>query len=269
MTQATASEFGGLLKQWRAQRRVSQLDLALSANVSSRHLSFIETGRARPSRQMIMNLSDAMDIPLRDRNLLLQAAGFAPIYKSREYDDAELAMVRRSIEFMLDKHEPYPAVILDRAWNVKGANMGAGNLLARFLSAEALSSGTPNILDTLFDPEGLRPFVVDWPVLASYSLRRLIHDAAQDGPKSPSADLLKRVRERPGVKELEQDPPANVPTGPMLNMELQRGDLHLKLFTVIATFGTPQDITVEELRIETIFPADEDTKRLLENWAVA
>lgn len=266
MTQTRESDFGTLLRHWRGQRRMTQLDLGLEANVSSRHISFIETGRARPSREMVLGLAQVLEVPLRDRNALLTAAGFAPAFRARGFDDEEMAMVRQAVQFMFDKQEPYPAVLTNSSWNVLMANTGAMRLFGEFLPAEALAEQPLNMMTMLLSPTGLRPYVVNWTDLAGYMLRRLLQEIAHE-PTDEAAALLAKVRAFPDAADLIARSAVSVSGGPMVNLELKKGDLHLKLFSTIATFGTPQDITLAELRIETAFPADPATRQTLENWA--
>ncbi len=265
MTQTRECEFGTLLRHWRGQRRLTQLDLGLEANVSSRHISFIETGRAHPSREMVLSLAQVLEVPLRDRNALLGAAGFAPVFRERGFDDAEMAMIRQAVQFIFEKQEPYPAVVTNSSWNVLMANQGAMRVFGEFLEPDALANPPLNMMTMLFDPSGIRPYVVNWPHLAGHMLRRLLQEIAQE-PSEESTDLLKRIRTYPDAEALIGRSAVDVSGGPTVNLELQKDGLHLKLFSTIATFGTPQDITLSELRIETVFPADEATKEVLEGW---
>lgn len=259
------NDFGTLLRHWRGQRRMSQLDLGLEANVSSRHISFIETGRARPSREMVLGLAQALDVPLRDRNVLLTAAGFAPVFRARGFDDDEMAMVRQAVQFIFDKQEPYPAILTNSSWNVLMANNGAMRVFGAFLPPEAFAEQPLNMMTMLLSPTGIRPYVVNWEDVAAYMLHRLLQEIAHE-PTNEAADLLARVRAFPETEALTGRAGITSSGGPTVNLELKKDDLHLKLFSTIATFGTPQDITLAELRIETAFPADPATRDVLEEW---
>ncbi|MDX2267715.1 MAG: helix-turn-helix domain-containing protein [Bryobacter sp.] len=259
MPTAPSPAFPQQLKTWRSRRRLSQLDLALAANVSQRHISFLESGRAQPSRDMILQLTEALAVPLRDRNTLLLAAGFAPLYSARPLDDPHMAQVLAAVRLMLANHAPFPALALDRAWNVRLANAPFENL-ARTLGA------TPpvNLLRLFFHPNGLRPYVANWSALAPLIWCRAEReaDAADAGPlRTILAELA------PLQDPLVLRPPEDAPLLPVLPLELRLGSLSLSLFTVISTFGTPQDITAEELRIETFFPANDATAQYFHHAA--
>lgn len=260
------TEFGTLLKQWRGRRRLSQMDLALDAGVSPRHISFIETGRAKPSRAMILGIAETLAVSLRERNALLLAAGFAPAFSQTDLQSPELSMVRTAIEFTLKKQEPYPALVLDRLTNVLDANRAALNLFARFLPPETLQNPPVNVMRITLDPAGMRPYIQDWDRVARHLLRRMQHEVGAEREGNAAQQLMQELRQYPGVPELLAQPGDEVSDAPMLYLELARGNLRLKLFSAIATFGAAQDITLENLRIETVFPANGETKHILEAW---
>lgn len=260
------TEFGTLLKQWRGRRRLSQMDLALDAGVSPRHISFIETGRAKPSRAMILGIAETLAVSLRERNALLLAAGFAPAFSQTDLQSPELAMVRTAIEFVLEKQEPYPALVLDRLTNVLDANRAALNLFSRFLPPEALQSPPINVTRITIDPNAMRPHIQDWERVARHLLRRMQHEVGAEREGNAAQKLLQDLQQYPGVPELLAQPAGETSDAPMLYLELARGDLRLKLFSALATFGAAQDITLENLRIETAFPANESTRQTLEAW---
>lgn len=254
--------FGDLLRSWRERRRRTQLDLALIAGVSTRHLSFLETGRSRPSRDMVLLLAEALDVPLRERNTLLAAAGFAPVYPRRDLDAPELAQVRAAIDLVLQGHEPYPAIAVDRRWDVVGLNRAAG-LFLDGVSPEALSPA-PNAYRLSLHPGGLAPRIVNLPEVAHHLLGRLRHDAEVSGDPDLAA-LVDEVTAYPAVRGL---PSAVATRGEVvvpLRLRHPRGEL--SLFTTIATFGTPVDVTVAELALETFFPLDARTAALLARLA--
>ena len=217
-----AGGFGRLLREWRARRGMSQLDLAVEAGVSSRHLSFVETGRATPSREMVVLLARALDVPFRDRNDLLTAAGYAAIYRATSLDAPALAQARRALDFILRQQEPYPALVLDRHWNVLKVNEGSARVQALFLDAAAVATlGPPNAMRLMFHPKAFRPWIVNWEPTAASLIA------------SPA---------------------------PFLPIEFRKGDLVLRYFTTLTTLGTPHDITLQELRVESFFPADDLTR---------
>jgi transcriptional regulator with XRE-family HTH domain len=260
--------FGSRLRWWRARRGLSQLDLAGAAGTTQRHVSFLESGRTQPSREMVLRLAAALDVPLRQHNALLLAAGFAPAWRESDLAAPELAMVNQALDHMLAQQEPFPAVVVDRRWNVLRANAGAGWLTA-FLtepSPAPTSPGTVNLAEWLISPAGLRPLLVNWPEVAIYFLRGVQADAIADGTEE-TADLLQRLLAYPGVPDLSHVPALEELPSPVLAMHFRKVQTSLRLFTTIATLGTPQDVTVQELRIECFFPADEATSQLFKDWA--
>jgi len=170
------SAFGRLLREWRARRRVSQLDLAMEAGVSSRHVSFVETGRSQPGREMVLMLARVLDVPLRDRNELLMAAGYAPLYRATDLDAPALEQARRALDFMLRQQEPYPAIVVDRAWNLLKANGGAVRLVEAFADPEAASEWGGNAMRLMFHPRGFRPYIVNWEAMAAALIQWLHRD---------------------------------------------------------------------------------------------
>lgn len=255
--------FGELLRDWRRRRRLSQLDLSLSANVSARHLSFLENGRARPSREMVLQLAEELQLPLRERNLLLAAAGFTPAYPRRPLDAPEMGAVREAIDLVLRGHEPYPAIAVDRYWNIVAMNSGA-LLFARDLPAELLGP-PPNVYRITFHPRGWASRVVNYADLAHDMIARLRHDVAVSGDPELAA-LLHEVESYGTLPPTPLHPP---PASVVLPVRFRSPLGELSLFTVIATFGTPVDVTVSELAIETFFPADETTAERLRALAEA
>lgn len=258
---------GELLRYWRGIRKLSQLDLALEAEVSARHLSFVETGRSKPSREMVLRLAEVLELSLRDRNGLLHASGFAPVYRETRLDDPELAPVRRSIEFLLSRHDPYPAVLVDRHWNQLMGNRAASAIMPRFVkSAEALTPPI-NTMKLLFDPAGIRPFVVNWEELAGAMVQRLHREVAHDPGDEPMCALLDMALSADGVPDSWRAPDLGAEHPIVVEMRVRRGDLELGLFSAITTLGTPLDITLQELRLETFLPADEQTEQTLRDLA--
>ncbi len=242
---------------------MSQLDVALAASVSQRHVSFVESGRAQPSREMILKLAAGLDLPLRARNDLFLAAGYAPIYSERRLDLAEMSAAREALELILRHHEPYPAIVMDARWNIVMQNAAAARIVAACVPADALrrlsSGGALNFIRLMLAPDGLRPCIVNWANTRAALLGRLGREAAAN-PLSPSAQLRREFDEGERAVDRAVD---DRPVDPMLALELRVGEARMRLFSAFATFGTPQDVTLQELRIDMSFPADEPTRRLL------
>lgn len=258
---------GGLLRAWRAKRRLSQLEVGLTAGVSARHLSFIETGRARPSAELLVALADVLDMPLRERNELLLAAGFAPRYPQNALDAPGMAAMRQAITRVLDAHDPYPGVALDRHWNLVIANAAAQRLVS--LVPPELMAPAPNIFRLGLHPRGMAAHTANFEAWGRYLLRELQRLA--DGSLDPAAAaLLEEVRAYPNVRELLSHPPAALPADELLVpcvLELQ--GQRLALFTTLATFGSPRDVTLAELTVELFYPADAATEAALRALAAA
>ena len=258
-------EFASKLRYWRHRRGWSQLELSGRAEISQRHLSFLELGRAAPSRDMVLRLATTLDIPLRQHNALLIAAGFAPVWRETDLDAPELAEVREAIDYILAQQEPYPAVAVDRHWNLRKANGGAVRLV-EFLVGP-LAPGTPvNFADALVGPDVLRPYLLNWAEVVRYFLRSVEADAAADG-RPETAALLERLLAYDDVRVLLKPAVTGATAVAVLPMHFRKGEVALKLLTTIATLGTPQDITAQELRIESFFPMDRDTVAVLRGWA--
>ena len=259
--------FAARLRWWREHRALSQLALAGRSDVSQRHLSFLELGRAAPSREMVDRLAAALDIPLRQHNALLLAAGFAPEWRQRDLAAPDLAEVTSALDYMLAQQEPYPAVVVDRHWNLLKSNAGAVRLV-EFLVGP-IAPGTPiNLADALVAPNVLRPYLSNWAQVVRHFIRSVEADAAADGFIETAA-LLERLTSYEGVRAAVKADATDAHAGPVLAMHFRKGDTSLRLFTTIATLGTPQDITLQELRIECFFPMDDATAKILRSWAKA
>ncbi|EDP61657.1 Helix-turn-helix motif [alpha proteobacterium BAL199] len=247
-----SDEFGVLLRRWRRQRGVSQLDLALNAGTSQRHLSFLETGRARPSRYMVVALAGALDVPLRDRNSLLSSAGFSPAFLARRDDDPDLAAIDAALTFILDKQEPFPAIVIDRAWHLRRANAAAERILA-FLAPDGLPTAADGSIDLaawIFDPEGLGQYLLNRDEVLPHMARRL-------GPAAPHWAAGGAVR----------DSQEQAPLPPVLTLDIAKDGATVRLFSTITTLGEPQDIALHDIRIESFFPADDASRAVLEAMA--
>jgi transcriptional regulator with XRE-family HTH domain len=259
--------FAERLRWWREHRGHSQLAMAGRAGVSQRHLSFLELGRASPSREMVDRLAAALDIPLRQHNALLLAAGFAPEWRQRDLGAPDLAEVASALDYMLAQQEPYPAVVVDRHWNLLKANTGAVRLV-EFLVGP-IAPGTPiNLADALVAPDVLRPYLTNWAEVVRHFIRSVEADAAADGLVETAA-LLERLMGYRGVRAALSAGRSTADNGPVLAMHFRKQDTSLRLFTTIATLGTPQDVTLQELRIECFFPMDDAAAKLLRSWSVS
>ena len=243
-------QLGELLRYWRHERGKSQLDLSLDSGISQRHLSFVESGRSAPSRDFLSIESDALNIPLRERNLLLLASGYAPLYSEQSMDADQMAIVTRAIDRMLEQHEPHPALVLDRQWNVIRTNQAAPRFFGSFVDLEARPKPR-NLLDLMLDPAGMRPFVEEWEKVAAGLLQRVRREAVGQVVDARLKELLGRLHQYPGVAGLKP-PPA--PQSPVLPITFRQGDERFSYFSLITTVGTPQCIIAQELRVECMFP---------------
>ncbi len=252
--QKVSSNFGELLRYWRKQRGKSQLDLSLDTGVSQRHISFIESGRSIPSRDMVLDLTDALDVPLRERNALLHAAGFAPIYVVDEWEANDMRPVIKALEQMLKQHEPHPAVVMDRYWNILMTNEGAPAFFNRFIDLSA-REGPKNILHLMFDPAGMKPFVRNWEEVVSALLQRVRQETVGRVIDEETKLLLKDLRKYPEVDAIARK---NYTPGqlPIIPVQFAKDGAMFSYFSMVTTVGTPQCITAQELRVETMFPAD-------------
>jgi len=255
-------DFAQSLRYWRARRGYSQLRLSAESGISQRHISFLESGRSQPSRELIVRLGNALDIPLRQRNAMLLAAGFAPAYRERSLTDPELAAVRQALDFMLTQQAPYPALVVDRLWNLVMLNQPARRLMGWLLG---LAPGQPlpvdgvNVVRLMLDPHGIRPCLANWQEVCADLLHWVQREAMADGPGSEATRLLESLLTLPGVREAARAVNPDSHALPFMTVALRKGDTELRLFTTIATMGTPRDVTVHELRIESFFPADAAT----------
>ena len=213
---------GELLRHWRADRRLSQSALALEASTTARHLSFIESGRSQPSPEMVMRLARALDVPIRERNQLLLAAGHAPVYREAGLDGAEAAQVQAALERMLTAHEPFPAVVMDRHWNVTATNRAADAFFAWMLSGQAIE-GPPNVIRLMFDPRGLRAFVTNWEATAEALVQRVHREAVGGIPDPKTLALLDEALAHPGVPAQWHIPDFRTPPLPIVPFHVREG----------------------------------------------
>jgi len=254
------SPFGQLLRRWRQGRGISQLNLALDAGLSARHLSFIETGRARPSRDMVLRLGEALDLPLRERNELLIGAGFAAVFPASSLHSVPLAQARKALTFMLTQQEPYPALVVNRAWDMLMANEAAQRLLALLglVLPKSAAGEPPNLLRALLHPDRLRRHVVNWETVALSMIASMRRELIAY-PDAAIGRLLAEVMEYPGIPREWPAEDGNAAIPPLLPLTLEKDGVRLSWFTIITTFSTPQDITLQDLRVECFFPADDAT----------
>ena len=251
---------GTLLREWRQRRRLSQLDLALEAGVSARHLSFLETGRSKPSRDMVIHLAEELDVPLRDRNRLLLAAGYAPAYGERPFDAPEMQPVRDAVELVLAGHDPYPAAVVDREWELLAGNRGLRLLVGLAAPAPELLEPPVNVIRLSLHPDGVAPRIANLAEWRAHLLERLHRQVALTADPAVAVAAA-RGRGLPGARRLE---PGHATSDLVVPLRL-RTEAHgeLAFLSTIATFGTAVDITVAELAIESFFPADARTADVL------
>jgi transcriptional regulator with XRE-family HTH domain len=258
--ETTRSPVGRLLQQWRQARRKSQFTLALDAGVSARHLSFIESGRANPSREMVLRLANALAVPFRERNDLLTAAGYAHVFRETGLTAPELTHARQAIELILQHQEPFPAVVMDRYWNLVTTNQAATRFFGLMLQGAAPPS-PPNVIRLMFHPQGLRPRVANWETVAEALIQRVHREAVGGVPDATTEQLLAEVRSYPGVPARWSEPSAAPSLWPLIPLQFRKDDLALDFFSTVTTLGTPRDITLQEIRIECFFPANDVTAR--------
>jgi transcriptional regulator with XRE-family HTH domain len=249
---------GDLLREWRQRRRLSQLDLAIAANVSSRHLSFVETGRSRPTSEMILHLAEQLDVPLRDRNALLLAGGYAPAYPERRLQEPELKAVQTALKRVLAGHEPYPAVVVNRWWELVDANQGIA-LFTQHVKPDLLEPPV-NVLRLSLHPDGMAPRIANLPEWRAHLLTRL-HRQAEATGDTRLTELHDELTAYPGGES--EKPQATDVVVPLRYRSGQGDDNELSFLSITAMVGTPMDVTVEELAIESFYPADERTAAAL------
>ena len=261
------SAVGHLLREWRAARGMSQLDLAMDAGFSARHVSFIETGRTQPSRQALLVLAETLEVPLRERNRLLEAGGYAHVYRQTPLAAEEMGHVRSVLQYILDRHKPYAAVVLDRYSNCLMGNSASAQLITAVVDPLLITEHA-NFLRMAFHPMGARRFIVNWDEVARHLLWRAERELGHAKDDAAASALLVELRDWAGPS-LQERPAAGISAADLLlPIHFRKGDLELRLFSTIMTLGTPQDVTLQELRIETFFPADEASERVWRAIAV-
>ena len=261
------SPFGALLRSWRMARRMSQLELSLAAGVSARHLSFLETGRSQPSRDMVLALTNVLEVPLRERNALLSAAGYAPMYRETDLEAEEMQPIRRALEFLLARQEPYPTIACDRGWNIRMQNVATIRVIGSMLPPKLATDEPLNAVRLIFSDRGLRPYVVNWTEVAESMIQRMHREIMAEGQDCPAQTLLAEALAS-GAPESWRSADLSSAPAPIVPLHLRCKGLDLRLFSALTMLGSPSDVTVQELRIETFFPADDATDKILRSMAV-
>jgi len=241
--------FSTMLREWRSLRGMSQLDLAVSADVSTRHVSFIESERSRPSVDMVLRLAEALDLPLRERNAMLVAAGFAPQFGDSDWQSDAMAEVRRAAALLLEAHEPHPAIVLDMAFNILDANPPALNMIG----ADRELLGRVNLVDLVYRPGSVRESIVNWTDVAEYLLHRMREGVRRHGPQSAMGAVLRRAMAQPGAAELSAVR-SHWRGAVLLPLEFRLDGEVTRWFTTVTSFGAPQDAMAEEITIEQFHP---------------
>ena len=276
------NQLGNLLRRWRTVRGRNQLDLSFETGISQRHISFIESGRSTPSRQTLLEIAQVLDVPLRERNALLLSAGFAPVYSEAAWNSAQMQSVTKALERILHQHEPFPALVMDRYWNVLMTNDSAPRFFNCFIDMSR-RKGPRNMLHLMFDPDGMRPFVEHWDEVARSLIHRLRTEATgrviDEKSKELIAALLAYPEVNPGpnpgatlgrdkTRQNHRGPgdegnsaTGTAPTLPMIPISFRKSETVLNYFSLVTTVGTPQTVAAQELRIESMFPADEETEK--------
>jgi transcriptional regulator with XRE-family HTH domain len=255
---AAVGHFGSLLKHWRNARRLTQIELAGDANVSARHLCFLETSRAHPSREMVQLLGSALDLPLEEQNALHVAAGFVPPYGDQGLAADNLQHVRQALDFILRQQEPYPGIVIDGRWDVRIRNEASRRLFKAFRESFEMESGlADNAMHVVFHPKGLRQFIVNWDEFAGQMIQILHREVAQ--ASRVSAQLLDEIVTYPGLPAEWKFPRNPAGSSPVMTMQLRKGDLRLAFFSTLTTLAMPTDAALQKLKIECFYPADSAT----------
>jgi len=268
---STVSSFGNLLRQWRSTRKLTQLALAEEAEVSTRHISFMETGRSKPSREMVLVLASVLELPLRDRNALLLAAGYAPAYHEGNLDAPEMRPVVRALKFMLAQANPYGAVVLDGAWDILMSNDAATRFTQRLVRdpATLLAAGNLNMLRLLFHPAGIRHAIVNWEDVARSTIGRVHRDLHHRADDRRMAALLDEVLTYPDVPRDFRQLDLSEHPSLLIDVHFRHEEFEARTFSTITTLGTAQDVTLQEIAIEVFFPSDDASDAVMKALAEA
>ncbi|RUL66744.1 XRE family transcriptional regulator [Dyella dinghuensis] len=260
-------ELGALLRHWREVRGASQLGLSLDAGISQRHLSFIESGRSAPSRQTLSSIAQSLDVPLRERNAIFLAAGYAPVYSEAPWNAQEMQGITRALDRMLRQHDPFPAIVMDRYWNVLNTNESSPRFFGSFIDMAARTEPR-NMLHLMFDPDGMRPFVVDWETVARSLIQRVYRETVGRVLDEQTNALLDELFAYPGVDASWRlhGSVGSAPNLPMIPMAFNKDGTILSYFSMVTSVGAPQSVAAQELRVESMFPADEETEVFHGKW---
>jgi transcriptional regulator with XRE-family HTH domain len=266
-TKAAANQAGIILRQWRGSRGKTQLDLSFDSGISQKHISFVESGRSTPSRQTLLDLAQALEIPLREQNTLLLAAGYAPVHSQDPLDAPAMTSITKALKRMLRQHEPFPAIVMDRHWNVLMTNDASPRFFGCFIDMDARPQPR-NLLHLMFDPEGMRPFIANWKSTARSLLARVHREALGRVIDAGTRSLLDELSKYPDVAP-EWRTPSTEDVLPMIPLSFRKGGVTLNYFSMITTVGAPQTVAAEEMRLESMFPADEFTEAKHESFVQA
>ena len=263
-------EFAQRIIHWRNLRKLSQMELALTAGISQKHLSYLELGRSRPSQEMVLLLAKVLGLPLRESNDLLAAAGYAPVFLSRSLNAPEMRPVFDAIELMLRHQEPNPTIVVDRDWNIVLSNQVMYRMFITLVGDKNIwerigDTGSHNLWRLLFHPQGLQPTITNWSEVAPILLARIRRE--QNGARNEMRILLQEILQYPSISSLSMEPSLDKPMLPVVALNFARNDFKVKVFSISSTFGTPQDITTDELRIESFFPVDDTSAEQLRKLA--
>ncbi|WP_233852689.1 helix-turn-helix domain-containing protein [Paraburkholderia sp. HD33-4] len=261
LNQRAPTELGGLLRYWREVRGVSQLDLSLDADISQRQISFIESGRSVPGRQTLLNIAQSLEVPLRERNVLLLSAGYAPMYSEAPWNAQEMSLVTGAARRVLLQHEPFPAIVMDRYWNVLMTNHAALDFFNCFVDLAA-RAGPRNVLHLMFDPRGMRPHMANWEAVARSLIQRVQRESVGHVVDLQTQQLLDALLSYPGMRAEWRalGMAGSASTLPMVPMGFINEGAVLNYFSMITSVGTPLTVAAQELRIECMFPADDETE---------
>lgn len=254
------SAFGTLLKEMRQGKRLSQLDVSLASDVSAKHLSFLETGRSKPSQAMVLHLAQMLQLDLAATNRLLSAAGYSQVYTDQDLDAPGMRMIREALEHLLQSHLPYPAAVFDHEYTVVMVNQAMQGLMAKMMQLGAQFPAQPNFLLALLDENGMKPFVDDWETIACHMLQRVYHEHLAGPYRDQPNRLLEHALTLPEVPQHWKSHVVEHLDYPAIPFTLILGEERLNLFSTVASIGTPLDVTAQKLRIEHFFPADDHSK---------
>lgn len=259
--------FGTVLRELRQQNRLSQMELALDAEISARHISFMENGRSKPSREMVLHLSNVMDIASKDTNLLLTSAGYSQEFTHNDLNDDSMKDARDALSYMLEAHEPYPAIVVDNAWNLLMTNKAQVALTEYFVHHGANFPASNNMMELFFHPDGYKTYITNWEHVGIFLLRRLYHEHLAGAQRNTTNELLDTILKMPGIPSDWKTRKMDFGTAPMVKVDLFINGNELSLFSTISSFGTAVDVTLQDLRLEHYLPGNEATRCFLTELA--